>query len=196
MALKQIVAPEQELLAVGEVKNSLLLTHCADDPLLTALLTTAREMVEAQCERQFVTATWQLTLDKFPCGEGYPWREWGVIELERPPIQADSVVITYVDANGDTQTLDEADYQVDVASEPGRIKPAFGLSWPTTRCQMNAVTVTFDAGYGEPTDVPDRAKQLVQLLVSHWYQNREPVGNIGAEIPLAYQTLLNSLKWH
>ena len=74
--------------------------------------------------------------------------------------------IQYVDDAGDTQTLSTSLYQVDTKSQPGRIIPAYGESWPTVRSDtLNAVTVNFVAGYGDdPEDVPAGLRHAVKLI--------------------------------
>ena len=40
---------------------------------------------------------------------------------------------------------------------------------------MNAVTITFVAGYGAADQVPDEAKHAIKLILGHLYENREDV---------------------
>jgi hypothetical protein len=72
-----------------------------------------------------------------------------LMDLRVCPVQSvDSV--TYVDGSGDTQTLDPSLYESDTISEPGRVCPVWGGSWPYARQQPNSVQVTFTAGYATP----------------------------------------------
>lgn len=176
--------------------------HCiTDDPgdlvLLGRLAEAATRLVETETARSFRDAEWTLTLDAFP----------PVIELRVCPVRSVESV-RYFDAAGEQQTLDPEAYIVDTASEPGRITRAPGTSWPQTQRRVNAVEVTFVAGYGRPTeddeegeddcpphDIPAAATQAILLLVGHWFANREAVGNVGGEIALTYRALVNSLKW-
>ena len=115
--------------------------------------------------------------------------------MPRPPLQS-VTSITYVDDAGDTQTLSSSLYQVDTKSQPGRIIPAYGESWPTVRSNtLNAVTVNFVAGYGDdPEDVPAGLRHAVKFLCGHWFEQRETVviGNgITIEtVPMAVDALL------
>jgi uncharacterized phiE125 gp8 family phage protein len=190
MPYKLITAASNEPVAIGEAKTQTRLAHCADDKFLGALITAARKKVEEQSSRQLVTATWELQLDRFPCEDG------GIIYLEKPPIQSVSS-IKYIDPDGDEQTLDASAYQVDAVSEPGRVKPAYGQSWPSIRCEMNAVKVRFVAGYGAPSAVSGLAKQAILMLVAHYSENREAtlVGTSINEVPLGFNDLLSLLKW-
>lgn len=151
--------------------------------LLRRLITAARQQVEEWEWRSHISQTWQWKLDAFPCGSD------PAFYVPRPRlISLPSTGIQYVDTAGATQTVDAADYLVDTISEPGRVVPAYGETWPTPREQLNAVTVTFVAGYGTtPESVPEPTRHLILLLVAHYYENREPinVGNIVNDIPLA-----------
>jgi uncharacterized phiE125 gp8 family phage protein len=152
---------------------------------VTALITAARQYVEEATHRQLVTATWTLRLDTFPCAD--------VIQLPRPRLIAVTSIV-YLDAAGVSQTWDSANYQVDPYSEPGRIARAPGVTWPTTESQRrNAVVITYTAGYGATAaSVPLALRQAIKLLVSHWYENREPaiIGSIVSPLPMAVDALI------
>lgn len=187
-SLKLTTGPATEPVSLSEAK-----LHCrreddftAEDDLFTELIKAARELVETDTERAFIEQTWTLTLDRFP----------DVIELRKCPIfDAADVEITYLDSDGDSQTLSTDDYRVDASSEPGRIATAYGVAWPLTYNVTNAITVEFTAGYADSSLVPSIAKQAIKLLVGHWYRNREAVGQVGEEISLAYNSLIERLRW-
>jgi len=112
-----------------------------------------------------------LILDEFPPDAR---NCTSTIDVPVPPLQSVSS-ITYLDNNGDSQTLAASKYDVDASSEPGRIAPAFGETWPDTRDVNNAVTVTFIAGYTTAALVPDTIKHAIKMITGHWYENREEV---------------------
>jgi uncharacterized phiE125 gp8 family phage protein len=115
-----------------------------DDSYITSLLNAATEHVEESTNFALARKTYQLFLDAFP-GQDPRTGEAVIALLPVPIISVDS--IAYIDADGAAQVLVAADYQVDLNSEPGRIVPAYGETWPSTRQQPNAVTVEFRAGY-------------------------------------------------
>ena len=155
-------------------------TNTTEDPLLSALILAAREHVEAFTRRALVTQTWDLKLDGFP----------SVIRVPRPPLQS-ITSISYIDSNGATQTWAAANYSVDTSSQPGRIEPAYGISYPTLRGVPNAVTIRFVAGYGAAAAVPQSVKQAILLFVAHLYENREPVSPAAmSPVPMAFDALL------
>ena len=161
----QTVAPTQEPVTVPDVREQCSLLGNDWDNFLADKIKEVRTVVEKRINRQLLTATWTLSLDYFPA----------VIELEIMPVSAVSK-IEYVDLDGTTQTLSAANYQSDVVSDdqPARISPAYGLSWPDVRSDtFNAVTVTFTAGYSSVDEVPASTKQLIKLLVAHWFNHRE-----------------------
>lgn len=149
------------------VKSHLRITHDAADDDIDQMILAATAICEDYHRRIYVSRQLTKVFDKFPA----------VIEPPGCPlVSVDS--IAYVDEAGDPQTLNASLYEVDTAKEPGRVVPAYGQSWPATRGPLNAVTVTYTAGYGQAADVPDIAKIAIKMLVAHLYYNR---GREGAE---------------
>jgi len=78
-------------------------------------------------------------------------------------------------------------------TEPARLVPAYGKTWPATRNEINAVEVTFTCGYGAASAVPEAIKAWVKLRIGAMYENRESDvallrGSIG-EMPFADKLL-------
>lgn len=177
MGRSQTVAPATEPLSLADAKLHLRVVSDDDDDLITALIQGAREYVETFLRRQLVTATWAMTLDEFPDSDGD-------ITLPLPPL-ASVTSIAYVDGDGDDQTLDSANYTVHTNCEPGKITLAYGESWPSTRDQPDAVTVTFVAGYGAAAAVPAGIVAAIKLVLGDLYENREAavLGTIRSDNP-------------
>lgn len=179
-----------EPVTIAEAMQHLLVENTEDQAYIGGLIKKARLSVERRFSRQLVTATWKAYADDFP----------PCIELRITPVIAVSA-ITYTDTGGTTQTLAASSYQVDAAcpNQPGRILPAYGCSWPSIRGDtLNAVCVTFTAGYGATAAaVPEDVKHWILATVGHWYRFREPVitGTIATEIPGYLDNLLVALDW-
>lgn len=185
MILKRTVEPASEPVSLTEAKLHLRVEVSDDDALIAALITAAREYVEESARRALVTQTWRLSLSGWPGGNS--------IELSRPPLQSVTSII-YKDSAGASTTWAAANYLVDTDSEPGRVVLAYGASWPSvTLYPSNPIQITYVAGYGAASAVPQRLRQAVLLLVGHWYENRESTisGTIARDIPLG----LDSLIW-
>lgn len=182
MALTLVTAPTSEPVSLAEAKEHLRVTATDEDALITSLVGSAKESAETITGRALITQTWDLSLDSFP----------QVIDIPKPPLVS-VTSITYIDTAGATQTLASTEYTVDTKSEPGRIVPAYGKSWPSTRDIVNAVTVRFVAGYGNATAVPKSIKQGMLMHIEHMFDNRGTVniGNVVNEIPLTMQSLYN-----
>jgi len=151
-----------EPVSSAQAKLHARISTTADDTLVAAQIIAAREMVEAFLGRQLITRTWALKLDEFP----------EVIVLPRPPAQS-ITSIAYLDTDGDSQTLSSATYQLYESNAVWRVAPAYSESWPSTRPQPDAVTVTYAAGYGDAaTDVPPCIVAAIQLVIAGLYELR------------------------
>lgn len=186
MGYTQTVAPTSEPVSLAEAKAHLRVEHDADNLLISGLIAAARETVEAETGRQLVTATWTLKLDEFPTDEEE-------IVIRHPPLSSVSS-ITYLDADGASQTFNSSSYQVDTTGVFGRIVLAPDASWPVTESdRINAVTVTFIAGQAVAS-VPEAAKVAIKFLVGHWYENREAGSESQIhEVPMAAKALIQQL---
>lgn len=155
-----------EPLTLDEAKAWLRVTDTIENGLIETLIKGVRQLAERRTSRAFLSQTWELVLDEWP----------GSSEIQLPvaPLIAVSSV-SYEDANGDTQILSSANYEVDVVKEPGRLvlKPA--ESWPSLEDGINKVTITFTAGYGtKASSVPSDLKTaLCYLLSEHFVDRRE-----------------------
>ena len=140
--------------------------YTSEDTYLTSLITAAREFCEGYQNRAYITQVWELAMPYFPC------------EIEIPKGKLQTVdLITYKNSEGTTATLAaNTDYVTSIRGILGRAVPAYGKSWPSfTPFPLDAVIVTFTAGYGTASDVPEKVIQAIKLLVSHWFTNRVPV---------------------
>lgn len=205
-----VTPPTEEPVSLEEARRHLRVDTDAEDADILDLIQAARERIEAETDRALITQTRDLVLDGWPYGGGYYNRAirrrgegpgWlpsiggCPIEVPWPPLQA-VASITYVGTDGSTHTLAADQYQASTGT-PGRIVPAFGVTWPATQNQPDSVTIRCVVGYGAASAVPAAARQAVKLLVGHWYRNREAVvtGTITAELPQAVASLLATLKW-
>lgn len=185
MRIVVVTPPAVEPLTVDDVRQftrDTVATQDVDD-VLEQLIQTAREQAQTELGRYLITQTLDLYLDRFPMQRlGAPMlldrrsaHELDPFAILLPPLQS-VTSITYVDGNGATQTLAADQYQVDAASKPARITPTYGVYWPSTRDQANAVTVRFVAGYGATAaSVPACVKLWMAARVKTIFDNRDTV---------------------
>ncbi|KKL94488.1 hypothetical protein LCGC14_1864120 [marine sediment metagenome] len=202
MTLTLITAPVGLVFTLAEVKAHLRVEDTANDE--DALILSLMRVVQAHLDgcdawlgRALLTQTWDLVLDRFP---GHRTRAGGytgsgfaadAIRVPLPPLVSVTSV-KYTDTDGVEQTWGTSNYTVDINSQPGRIVPAYGEIWPSTRGEINAVTVRLVAGYGDRNAVPMDIKHGMLLMIGHLYEHREEVivGTIVAKMPMAADALL------
>lgn len=175
MGLALVAGPAAEILEISEARDHCRIDTSEQDAVLSTYIKGAREHFERISGRAFITQSWDLTIDY-----EWPWvldmdthRHLQVIELPRPPCLS-VTSISYVDGAGNPQTLAAGQYLVDVTNVIGRIYPAYGVTWPTVRCQAKAITVRFVAGFGAGSgNVPEDLRQAARLQIAHYFENRE-----------------------
>ena len=159
-----------------------------DDALVTDLNSTAEEYVKDRLEKSLVNETFELFLDAFPLS-GCP------IEICRTRLVS-VTSIKYVDTDGVTQTLAATEYKLDDKAEPAAIYEAFEKTWPSTRDEVNSVTVEFVAGFGATAaDVPEQFKTMIKMMFTHLYEHREPMKDkTWVEIPEHLTVLIEKYR--
>lgn len=157
------VRDEHLRVATGSVENA----------YIQQLMLVAYAEAERVTRRSLATQTLALVMDRFPSWE---------FEIPRPPLQSVES-ITYIDTDGNPQVLtgSPAQFLVSAPTGPravrGRVSPLYGTVWPTTRMQLDAVTVTYTAGYpdvGSPPlpDIPAEIQQGMLLVIGELYKQR------------------------
>lgn len=169
-----------------------------ENDLIDGLITAARQMCETYTKRALVQQQWQWKFMEFPyC---YPQR----LQLPMPPLLpgtitgSTSVAISYIASDGTPTTITSSNYTISAPTRmPGTIEPAYGYTWPTPRVYVqDAVTVSFWAGYGAASAVPDALKVGMKLVIEHLFTERSwvNIGNIVNELP-AVKALWNTERW-
>jgi uncharacterized phiE125 gp8 family phage protein len=193
------------LVTLAEAKAHLRVDDTESDDLITAVIYSAQEHVQAMTNLEFTNTTRTLKLDRFPGGkEMWDISEWapalinedlmGRIRIKYAPLVS-VTSITYYDGDNAQQTLASTNYEVNTWIKPGTIKLAKDGTWPTLYEREDAVTITYVAGFGaNTTDVPYQIKQAMLLLIGAWYEFREAIvqGQAPKDIPWGARALLAS----
>jgi len=132
--------PASEPISLAQAKLHLRLDTTeigtTEDQLLRSYIASARSFCEQYQNRAYIYQTITAKRDDFKAA----------MQLPRPPlISVDS--ISYLDNNGDSQTLATSYYDVDTTTQPGKITLAYGQTWPSLRGDHHGVTITYKAGY-------------------------------------------------
>lgn len=178
------VQPTHEPVTVAAAREHCDLDDNHFDSQLVNLITLARTRVEHDTRRALMTQTRVYRTATFPSSN----------ELILPTSPLQSVTsVTYTTEAGATETF--TDYSVDTYSNPGYVYLNYNSSWPTNRGHNNDVTITYVAGYGSTTAVPEAAKHAILLMVRHYFDHPTAVSQIAmVETPQAYQALVNHLR--
>jgi hypothetical protein len=202
-SLELVTAPATEPATIAEAKAHARIETSADDALLGAYITGARELVERTTGRALITQTWKLTLDCWPGSRDDDWwdgvRELPIsygegthVEIRKAPFLAITSVVT-LDESDTPTTWASSNYYVDKRHGFGRLIKKQGVVWPTIIGRdFGAIVIAFTAGYGaNASDVPMALRQSVKDIVAHWYENREAAAEVNFnEAPMKTRALL------
>ena len=162
---------------MAEAKAQLNIAASDDshDVELASKIAAARQEWERDTSKALITRTVEHRLPM--------WLD--VIRLSVQPVIAISSII-YVDNNGDEQTLDAANYYLDI--DELRFKTSFNK--PALEDRSEAVRITYTAGYGAAsTDVPEIDKLAIKLSVANRFEDLDMI-NGGAGERKAYENLV------
>ncbi len=158
--LHRISEPEEEIFSLPEVKSFLKEDLSLNDNDIYELSITSREWLEDETGLNFGVSTYELYLNGFTD-----------ITIPRYPLDKESVEITYIDKDGNDQTLDTGSYKVIHQEIPCRL--IFNSNLPDTKDdELYPVKVVFKAGYTK-AKIPKRAHTAMKLLITHYYNHRD-----------------------
>ncbi|HWG77820.1 MAG TPA: head-tail connector protein [Steroidobacteraceae bacterium] len=190
-SLQLVTPPTVEPVSLSELKAHARIEDAASDVVLGVYLQAAREHVEAATGRALLTQAWKKTWDS--SWPGHYWeRRSQRMYLPKPPLQSITSV-QYIDPTGAELTLDPSQYQLVQEPYVSYLAPAYGVTgWPATRCQPDAVTVTWVAGWTDAALVPAKLRTAIMMLAAHWFATREAAAGILTEVPFGVQALISS----
>lgn len=164
MHLELLSVSSADIIPLSEMSAFLRVDDPTQNALIAALTRGAINSFQEWTGRQFLTATYKMTLQGFP-------RCNGAIRLPKPP----TVSVTSVGYYSDTSPSSAVDYQVVKGETFWHLVPGVNASWPAPPIGLaNAVEVVFTCGYGIIRDSFDEDLiHSLRVLVAHWYENRE-----------------------
>lgn len=172
---RRTVAPTTTPVTVAHVSDQVLrvANGGVEDRFVEGALIAAVDACEKDTGRALMPQTWELVLSRFPYGDR------PIVLPRLPLISVDS--ISYVDSDGVTMQLagSPAEYITVPSGEfvRARLTPNYGESWPTTRTQENAVTITYTAGY-EDEAIPEILMSGIYLFVQSLYLREPPPASL------------------
>lgn len=150
---------------LDEVKSHLAIAdHAHDATLLQHVIPAAVNTFEQRTGRQIMTATWNMTLSRFPRGSrpiNIPKGQFQIVlDVTYTTETAESVSVSSLRTRG------AADYT--------RVLPA-GSGWPQPSETVEQVDVSWMCGWPTVASVPAGVRHAILLLCAHYFEQREPV---------------------
>ena len=162
-----ITAPTALVVTVDEAKEFGPIGLDCTDEIVTSLIRAATADIENRLwDRAILTQKIAVSLD------GALPR---VVDLE--PNITDLVSITRWTRSDASEVVDATTYTVGLAD--GFVE-TLNACWPSPARERAAFTVTYQAGWLTPADVPADVRVCVLRMVKAHYDNRDPIGPVGA----------------
>ena len=165
LAPVRTVAPATMPVSLAEAKAHLRVDHDDQDDLISAQIRAATAWLDGWSGilgRALITQTWRQEFGRFA----------DHLPLPLAPVTAiDSV--SYFDGDNVQQTLDTGVYDLFADARGAYVSLRPGQSWPVTFRRTDAVSITFTAGFGAATDVPDPIRQAILLIVQRLFDGAD-----------------------
>jgi uncharacterized phiE125 gp8 family phage protein len=144
-------------LTLSEAKSHLRLLHDDLDVEVAAALEAAVEYCETVTGRSLrISHDLTQTYCQWPCDP---------VRFDRQPVK-EIESVTYFDANGASQTLDDSNYRLQASTlAAGYLEWDSDFSRPTLDTRDDAVSINYVAGYTSET-IPAMAKHAIKLKLS------------------------------
>jgi uncharacterized phiE125 gp8 family phage protein len=184
MPVRVITPPASPVVALADAKKHLRVEHDDDNDYIETLVAAATGWLDGPAGwlgRALGVQVLELIADEF-----------GTCPIALPfPPHISMTSVKYIDAAGVETTIVNTDYEL----VDGFLRPVWGTSWPSARCQSDAVRIRYQAG-NTGNDIPKAIKVAILMLVAQWYETRETVaiGAAVADMPFAVEALLSPYR--
>lgn len=182
--LKRVTSPSGLAVSLSEAKTHLRVSGTSQDDHITLLIQSATERLERDTNRAILSTQWQQAQHTFPSGQDQ-------LVLNMGPATSVSS-ITYVDDNGDTQTLDSSLYTFSQARGVVFIEDS---SWPSTDLQTKSdkVFINFVCGSPDADCVPRLFKQAILLETGRAYFDPAQENTVNTDNGKSYELIVRKL---
>ncbi|SEE59802.1 phage conserved hypothetical protein, phiE125 gp8 family [Rhizobiales bacterium GAS188] len=195
--LRTITAPTAEatsVVSLADAKAQLRVDFPDEDIYITGLIAVALENVERMVQRRYRPQTLEWVTGDLHNG----------MVLPLAPVTS-VVSLTYLQyPYGPAAVLDPSAYIVVPDGQATKITRPYNLIWPWIGQGPEPVVIRFVCGYDPASSSPDPAPSpsvlhAIKLLVSHWYERREPLNALAqsgtTELPYGVTHLLWPERW-
>jgi len=177
MTLAITTPPAIEPVTLDEAKAQLRVTYDQEDALIGALITAARQRIEAELGLCLIATAIREVHDVWPLqvAPAVPVTDplaqlfSGPIRVRRAPLIS-VAALAVADSTGAFQPLPPASYAAEVGGR--RITP-WDVAWPAPGLPTGGVRIDYVAGYGAAeADTPAPLRQAILQLVADGFEHR------------------------
>ena len=164
-----IITPNADLpVSLDDAKRHLRMDDLShEDETIIAMVMACASHVEKAYGLCLLTQTVKEYWSAFPPSASEP------MLLRIQPIQS-ITSIQYVDTNGVSQTWDTDEWTSGGYNGTTFVIPKPDYTYPTAWATPNAITLTYEAGFGDTTtDVPGAIAQAIKYMVADMFERRE-----------------------
>lgn len=180
----RISGPTESPISVDEVKENTRIDFDDEDALVLRKINAAVDDLDGYdgaLGRCICTQVWRVPFAGFA----------SVMKI--PMFNVSEVVLKYLDASGDEQTVPSASYHV-IQGHTGASMHFYSYVSPETQeGHPQPVWAEVTSGYGGAADVPSNVKEALFRLVDHWYDNRSDAGQSGT-MPMGFADIIAKIK--
>ena len=170
-----------QVVSLADAKMQLRVDDTNEDSLITSLILAATQHAQSYCNRLFINTTVTAYMDKFPDTP---------ILLKNGQVSA-LTSIKYFSTLDTELTWATTEYEYDIKSIPARVAAKSTKSYPTVAEKMNAISLVYQVGWADASQVPEAIKHALYLIIGRLYNERE---DSVFRLPTASQNLLNSYR--
>jgi len=195
LAPVRTAAPATTPITLAEAKAHLRVTTSDDDTIIGGLVQAATDRLDAWygiLGRALVTQTWRVDFSEFDYADHY--------HLPFGPVQSVTSV-AYWDVDNVDTVFSSSNYTLHHEDQGYFIRLSNSASWPSLYERVDAVRITFVAGYGAAAAVPEPIKIAIKFMVAQWYSpirkdptlRSETVDGVGARTYANMDTSLGAM---
>ena len=179
-----MTGPALELVTLAECNAWMRVDASADDDLISALITSARLIVEAATRTFMISQNWRITYDAWPAGQ--------MLAIPLAPLRSLDVLRTF-DAAGAPAPVLASTYVLDNAPMAARLK--FRTAPEAPGQLIAGIEMQVTVGYGTSgSDVPRPLRQAILMLATRWYDNRGDAAKDAAALPAEISKLISPCR--
>jgi len=168
-----LTAPAIEPVPLSEAKAFLRVDTDEEDPLIAALIASARQYIETRTQLALITQSWRLVLDSWPA--------CGCVDVRPGPFKSVAAARVF-DFEGNPHGVDTQAFVPDFGASTLAFIP---WSVPLPTRVAAGIEIDVICGYGNAEiDVPDPLRQAIRLLAAHWFENRGLIASDAAAVVL------------